>query len=155
PFYPCPHARASRRLRSKPMTAKSPRMTQGIGHLARVLILLLFALLTPTAAHADPADIDAAARGVVRIVIVEIDGEEIVPVSHGTGLAVGPERIVTVERVVAEARSDDSLASGIVASDGGDAVYGRLLAVSARNDLAVLTTTAPLNLPPLTFSGNP
>ena len=130
-------------------------MTQGIGHLARVLILLLFALLTPTAAHADPADIDAAARGVVRIVIVEIDGEEIVPISHGTGFAVGPERIVTNAHVVAEARTDNSLAIGIVPSDGGDAVYGRLLAVSARNDLALLTTTAPMNLPPLTISGNP
>src|SRR5690606_32284972 len=146
---------ASRRLRSKPMTAKSRRMMHGIGLVARLLAFLLLAALAPSAAHADPADIDAAARGVVRIVIVEINGEELIPISHGTGFAVGPERIVTNAHVVAEARADDSLAIGIVPSDGGNAVYGRLVSVSARNDLALIATTSPMNLPPLTISGNP
>ena len=124
-----------------------------IGRLAAALFAAL--LLVPGAALADPADIDAAARGVVRIVIVEIDGEEIIPVSHGTGFAVGPERIVTNAHVVAEARADESLAIGIVPSDGEDAVYGRLAAVSLRNDLALIATTAPMQLPALTISGNP
>ena len=43
-----------------------------IGRLARGLALLWLLLLVPSAAHADPADINAAARGVVRVVIVEI-----------------------------------------------------------------------------------
>ena len=130
-------------------------MMDGIGLWVRALALLLLSVLLPTAAHADPADIDAASRGVVRIVIVEINGEEIVPISHGTGFAVGPERIVTNAHVVAEARADDSLAIGIVPSDGGEAVYGRLVSVSGRNDLALIATTSPMNLPPLTISGNP
>ena len=130
-------------------------MTHTIGQWAQTLALLLLALLAPTAAQADPADVDAAARGVVRIVIVEISGEELIPISHGTGFAVSPERIVTNAHVVAEAREDESLAIGIIPSDGGEAVYGRLVSVSARNDLALIATTSPMNLAPLTGSGNP
>jgi S1-C subfamily serine protease len=133
-------------------------MTSRISFLARALALvamLLAALLAASTARADPADINAAARGVVRIVIVELDGEAVNPVSHGTGFAVGPETIVTNAHVVAEARADTSLAIGIVPSNGGNAVYARLVAVSARNDLALLETTAPMRLAPLTISGNP
>ena len=129
-------------------------MTHRIGQLARALALLLLVLLVPAALQADPADIDAASRGVVRIVIVEIDGDELIPISHGTGFAVGPERIVTNAHVVSEAREDDSLAIGIVPADGGDPVYGRLVAVSVRNDLALIATTSPMRLPPLTIAGD-
>jgi serine protease Do len=128
--------------------------------LARRLLLLarlaplLVLLLVPAAVQADPADINAAGRGVVRVVIVEIDGNEIIPVSHGTGFAVGPETIVTNAHVVAEARADDELAIGIVPSDGDNAVYGRLIAVSPRTDLALVATTSPLRLAPLTIAGN-
>src|SRR5688500_3035168 len=82
---------------------KKPRLDR-IGRLARGLALLWLMLLVPGAAQADPADIDAAARGVVRVVIVEISGDEVIPISHGTGFAVGPERVVTNAHVVAEAR---------------------------------------------------
>ena len=54
------------------------------------LCVLILALL-PQIAKADPADIDAAARGVVRVVIIGTDGREVYPVSHGTGFAVAPE----------------------------------------------------------------
>jgi serine protease Do len=134
------------------------RMRSGPTHhlpLAARLLPLLALLLVPTAAGADPADINAAARGVVRVVIVEISGDDIVPVSHGTGFAVGPETIVTNAHVVAEARADDELAIGIVPSEGGNAVYGRLIAVSQRNDLALVGTTTPMRLPPLTIAGTP
>jgi S1-C subfamily serine protease len=129
-------------------------MTHRIALLARTLALALLVGLVPAAALADPADIDAAARGVVRVVIVEISGDEIIPVSHGTGFAVGPETVVTNAHVIAEARADDELAIGIVPSDGASAVYGRLLAVSTRTDLALVGTTSPMRLPPLTISGN-
>ena len=132
-------------------------MTDRIGFwrwLARLLPLLGL-VLASTAARAGPSDINAAARGVVRIVIVEINGEEVVPISHGTGFAVSPERIVTNAHVVAEARDDDRLAIGIVPSDGDDAVYGRLVSISPRNDLALIETTSPMRLPPLTIAGNP
>ena len=136
------------------MTAKSPRMTHRIGQLARALALVFLVLLVPSAARADPADINAAARGVVRIVIVEINGDELIPISHGTGFAVGPERIVTNAHVVSEKVENDDLAIGIVPADGGDAVYGRLVAVSVRNDLALIATTSPMRLPALTISGD-
>jgi S1-C subfamily serine protease len=129
-------------------------MTHRIGKLARTLALAVLVLLASSPALADPADIDAAARGVVRVVIVEIDGDQVIPVSHGTGFAVGPETVVTNAHVVAEARADDELAIGIVPSDGASAVYGRLVAVSPRTDLALIATTSPIRLPPLTISSS-
>lgn len=114
-----------------------------------------FALFAALPARADPADIDAAARGVVRVIIVEKDGDQLVPVSHGTGFAVTSERVVTNSHVVEQARQDHDLYIGIVPSDGGEAVYGRLVSVSPRNDLALIATTKAMHLPPLTISGNP
>jgi V8-like Glu-specific endopeptidase len=118
-------------------------------------LLVALALLMPGPALADPADVDAAARGVVRIVIIERDGETLVPVSHGTGFAVAPEVVVTNAHVVAQALENGALSIGIVPSDGENAVYARVIAVSRRNDLALLSTTAAMQLPPLTISGNP
>ena len=122
-----------------------------------ITALLVSAMLAfaPSVAFADPADVDAASRGVVRVVIVGRDGEELFPVSHGTGFAVGRNRIVTNAHVVQQAIEDDRLTIGIVPADGDDAVYARLVSVSPRNDLALLEATEPLGLPPLTLSGNP
>jgi len=120
------------------------------------LVLFLAAIaLRPEPALADPADIEAASRGVVRVVIIGRDGEELFPISHGTGFAVGRERIVTNAHVVRQAVQDDRLTIGIVPADGDRAVYARLVSVSPRNDLALLETTEPLGLPPLTIAGNP
>lgn len=118
-------------------------------------LFAFLALLAPLPAAADPEDIDAAARGVVRIVIVEHEGDSVVAVSHGTGFAVSPERIVTNSHVIQEAQYDPTLFIGIVPSDGDEAVYGRIVSVSERNDLALIATTKAMNLPPLTISGNP
>lgn len=119
-----------------------------------VLTALLAVFLAPAAAQADPADINAAARGVVRIVIIAEEGGQLYPVAHGTGFAVAPERIVTNAHVLAEAQADRSLSIGIVPSDGGKAVYGRIVGYSPRNDLALISTTAAMNLPVLTISSN-
>ena len=118
------------------------------------IVAFALMLLAPQAAQADPADIEAAARGVVRVIVVGRDGEEVFPVSHGTGFAVGGEHIVTNAHVVREALDDKRLSIGIVPSDGGDSVYARVVTVSPRNDLALLVTTSPLRLPPLTIAGN-
>ena len=59
------------------------------------LILAFLLLLTAAPLAADPGDIDAAARGVVRVVIVGKDSEGVFPVSHGSGFAVSADRIVT------------------------------------------------------------
>jgi S1-C subfamily serine protease len=74
---------------------------------------LLFALCAIPAA-ADPGDVDAASRGVVRVVIIGEEGDQPVPVSHGTGFAVSANRIVTNAHVIAEAEQDDTLRIGIV-----------------------------------------
>ncbi|MES2698113.1 MAG: serine protease, partial [Pseudomonadota bacterium] len=120
----------------------------------RLLICLLALVLGAVPAMADPGDIDAAARGVVRVIVVGGEGEEVFPVSHGSGFAVDAETIVTNAHVVSEAVSDPDLAIGIVPSSGGDAVYGRVIAVSPRNDLALVRTTRPMRLAPLTIAGN-
>ena len=129
--------------------------------MARFLALLfglaaLFAML-PSPLHAEPADIDAAARGVVRVVIIGTedtpDGEEVYPIGHGTGWAVAPDRIVTNAHVVRDAMMDDRLRIGIVPSDGADAGYAKIVAVDPRSDLALLRITSGLRLPPLTLAG--
>src|SRR5690606_35628504 len=148
---------ASRILRSKHKGARRRDMARGTGFRSIARALAVLALLAPLFASgpalADPADIDAAARGVVRVVIIAQDGDSVVPISHGTGFAITPERVVTNAHVVAEAREDQTLSIGIVPSDGEDAVYSRLISVSPRNDLALLATTSPMALPPLTLSG--
>jgi serine protease Do len=130
------------------------RSTCPMRRLIASFLCLLGLLVLPGSATADPADIDAASRGVVRIIVIEEEGGELYPISHGTGFAVSPELIVTNAHVIAEARDDRTLSIGIVPSDGGDAIYGRMVAWSPENDLALLSTTSPMNLSPLTISGS-
>ncbi|WP_344705289.1 serine protease [Parerythrobacter jejuensis] len=104
-------------------------------------------------ATADPADIQAAARGVVRVVIIGSDGQEVYPLSHGTGFAITPRQIATNAHVVREAAQDDSLRIGIVPSDGDDASYAKILRIAPSKDLALLEITGDLRLPPLTIAG--
>lgn len=117
-------------------------------------LLAIFASLLPSAAMADPADVSAAARGVVRVVIMGTDGERIFPVSHGSGFAVSPTRIVTNSHVVMEAAQDNTLRIGVVPPDGDQGAYAKLVAISPRNDLAMIEIVGSnLRLPPLTVSG--
>ncbi|MEL1249863.1 S1 family peptidase [Aurantiacibacter gilvus] len=118
-------------------------------------MLLVTLVVAPPPAQADSADIEAAARGVVRVIIIGRDGDEIFPISHGTGFAVGGERIITNAHVVQEAIEDDRLSIGVVPAQGREAVYARLVSISPRNDLALIELTEPLGLPPLTIAGNP
>lgn len=126
--------------------------------MGRILALFaaLAALLAPALAWAEPADIDAAARGVVRVVIIgSDDGEELFPVSHGTGFAVTPTMIVTNAHVVRDAMNDPDLRIGIVPAGGAEPVYGQLVSVNARNDLALVRLTGDLRLPPLALASGP
>jgi len=118
-------------------------------------LLLAVTLMRPEPALADAADIEASSRSVVRVVIIGRDGEELFPISHGTGFAVGRERIVTNAHVVRQAVEDPRLTIGIVPADGDRAVYARLISVSERNDLAIIEATEALGLPPITIAGNP
>lgn len=125
--------------------------------LITMFVLLACALgLAALPARAEPGDIDAAARSVVRVVIVGSEGDEVIPVSHGSGFVIDAQTIVTNAHVVAEALDDPSLRIGIVPSNGsGGAIYGRILSVSPRNDLALVRASSPLRLTPLTLAGTP
>ena len=117
-------------------------------------LLALCTLLLPAAALADPADISAAARGVVRVVIIGTDGQRIYPVSHGSGFAVSSTRIVTNAHVVQEAAQDTTLKIGIVPPDGDKGSFAKIISISPRNDLALIEIVGTnLRLPPLTISG--
>ncbi|MBO6767797.1 MAG: trypsin-like peptidase domain-containing protein [Erythrobacter sp.] len=117
------------------------------------LLAVMLALLAPTLAQAEPADIDAAARGVVRVVIIGEESGELIPISHGTGFAVAGDQVVTNAHVLRDALRDDELRIGIIPSGGGEAVYGQPVAVSPRNDLALIRITGELRLPPLALVG--
>ena len=127
-------------------------MSRFLAHLA-ILLALAAPALTPMTAQAEPADIDAAARGVVRVVIIGDNNGELFPISHGTGFAVSGDTVVTNAHVVRDALRDEGMQIGIVPNGGGEAVYGRIVAVLARNDLALLRITGSLRLPPLALAG--
>lgn len=128
-------------------------------------MVLLAVLLSLFAAHplrADPGDIDAAARGVVRVVLIATQGSDaepvVTPISHGSGFAVAPNLIVTNAHVIREALQDDTLRIGIVPSESvgdlGNGAFARAISVSPRNDLALLQIAEDgLRLPPLTIAG--
>ena len=87
------------------------------------LLFALVALTVPSPVRPDAADIAAAARGVVRVVIMGTDGERVFPVSHGTGFAISSTRIVTNAHVIREAMQDDTLRIAIVPPDGDMGAY--------------------------------
>ena len=128
------------------------------------ILLLLALLLAPLGlaapAQAEPADIDAAARGVVRVVIFEKSGEDLYPLSHGTGFAVSAKMIVTNAHVVAEAlhggEFEGGRVIGIVPPDGDSPAFARIVKIDQGTDLALLAVEGNLRLPPLTLAaGNP
>src|SRR5215213_1111817 len=79
------------------------RRTATMSLLLRLAIFLLTFAAAPLAL-AESADIAAAGRGVVRVVLVANDGQTIQYVGHGSGFAVSPTLVVTNAHVVAEAR---------------------------------------------------
>lgn len=124
-----------------------------MSQILRALAALFFALFALPAA-ADPGDVEAAARGVVRVVIIGEENGEPAPVSHGTGFAVTPTRIVTNAHVIREALQDDTLRIGIVPAEGEGGAFARVIAVSPRNDLALIEiASGTLRLPALAIAG--
>lgn len=107
------------------------------------LFAALCAVLLGSPALADPADIAAASRSVVRVVILETDGTRASIVGHGTGFAIAPGLVVTNAHVVGQLRDDDSLLVGVVPPEGRAGVQATLVAYSPRNDLALLRIDGP------------
>lgn len=102
------------------------------------LIIAAFTALLAAPLAADPNDIQAASRSVVRVVLVAEEDGETFYVGHGSGFAVAPDRIVTNAHLVAPMREDASIRIGIIPSEGATTYGGKLVALSVRNDLALI-----------------
>lgn len=126
-------------------------------HLARTLsaLLALAALAMPALARADPEDIAAASRAVVRVVLMSDDAGQLSLIGHGSGIAVAPDTILTNAHVVEEAATFDSSRVAVVPSAGKSGWFARVAAFSPRNDLALLRLAEPGSLPPATLFAGP
>ena len=114
-------------------------------------LALLLAWIMP--ARAD--DISAAGRGVVRVVTIAIVDGEVVGFGHGSGFAVAPNRIITNAHVVEAAeRYPGNVLIGVVPSEGDKSYQGRLVALDADRDLALIEFSG-IRLPTLTFFNGP
>lgn len=121
-----------------------------------LLIALAFAALAPSPAAADPADITAASRGVVRVVLVARDGGQVFYVGHGSGVAVAPDLILTNAHVVEPAQGDGSIVIGVVPSEGSKSYGAKVVAYSPGNDLALLRLADGARVTPDTiYAGAP
>jgi len=121
---------------------------------AVTLALCVATLLAPGAAQAD--DIAATSRSVVRVVTIAIVDQEVVGFGHGSGFAVGPNRIVTNAHVVELAqRYPDNVVIGVVPSEGSKSYQGRVVAIDSKRDLALIEFTGG-TLPVATlYTGTP
>jgi serine protease Do len=118
------------------------------------LFVFLLAILVPSIAQADPADIAAASRSVVRVVVFPASGGD-TPIGHGSGIVVAPDRILTNAHVVSEEEYDGAIRVVIVPSDGGEAIAAEVIDRSPRNDLALIALNDGKRLTPATFFSGP
>jgi V8-like Glu-specific endopeptidase len=121
-----------------------------MAHLFRIVLAFL-ALALPVRLAADPADISAASRSVMRIVQVgEIEGE-VQLIGHGSGVVVAPGVIVTNAHVVAESEEAENVQLLVVPPEGRRGFVGTVIKVSPRQDLALLRVKGGM-LPVATLS---
>lgn len=120
----------------------------------RSLKLVIFSLLAiasiPLAAQQN-ADIDAASRSVVRVVVVP-QGEGGGNVGMGSGVAITPTRIVTNAHVVEGAVESDAFV-GIVPSEGRRRYIGKVVKYAPDLDLAIVEITDGRIEPATLFGG--
>ncbi|MBK5264211.1 MAG: trypsin-like peptidase domain-containing protein [Alphaproteobacteria bacterium] len=97
--------------------------------------------LTLAPAQADTQDVAAAARGVVRVILVATDGDSAYFVGHGSGIAVAPDKILTNAHVIEMTRDEKSIVIGVIPSEGRKSYGGKVIAYSPGNDLALIQLT--------------
>src|SRR5690349_11201970 len=115
------------------------------------LFLFLLCLLIAVPAQAD--DISVAGRSVVRVVVIAFEEGEVVDFGHGSGFAVAPNRIVTNAHVVElAAQYPKEVVVGVVPSQGSQSYRGRLIAVDAARDLALIEIEQG-SIPPIPLFG--
>ena len=104
-----------------------------------LMLALACAFAATSTAHAQGDDISAASRSVVRVVVVAVEDGEVVGFGHGSGFAVGPNRIVTNAHVVQLAiEYPKDVVVGIVPSEGSRSYGARVLRADPSRDLALL-----------------
>jgi serine protease Do len=117
--------------------------------LVRVLIAYLL-LFISAAAQADPADIAAASRSVVRVVVFS-EADNSYPIGHGSGVVVAPDLILTNAHVVDEDDYETRITLTIVPSEGGKTYDAEVIDRSPGNDLALIKLRNGARLTPLSF----
>jgi hypothetical protein len=126
------------------------RLKGGVRHML-LLLAALFGALIPAAAPAETADIAAAARSVVRIVLIADEGGQLALIGHGSGVAIGPDLVLTNAHVVAPTQDDETMRIGVVPPEGKDGAFARIVAFSPGNDLALIRLTEHGAMPAATL----
>lgn len=119
-------------------------------------IICFLAISIPTQAlRADPSDIAAVSRSVVRVALINIKDGKNELVSHGSGVAIAGDKILTNAHVVDELRYDPNLRIGIIPSEGQTNYAATVISFSPKNDLALLQISGRGRIPPANlFVGN-
>ncbi len=118
-------------------------------NLYRLLLALILLLFTGTA-KADPSDIAAASRSVVRVVVFS-EADPGFPIGHGSGVVVAPNMILTNAHVVDEDAFETRITISIVPSEGGKVYDAEVIDRSAGNDLALIRLRNGASLTPGAF----
>jgi serine protease Do len=121
--------------------------------LIRAICVAISALVSvPLYAQSNP-DIDAAARSVVRVVVLAPDEEGTrEALGMGSGVAISPTRIITNAHVV-EAAVERGGFVGIVPSEGRKRYVGEVVAYSAALDLAIIALKSGSITPASIYTG--
>ena len=119
----------------------------------RLCLFLIFAWLSAMPAHAQSnPDVDAAARSVVRVVVVAADDTGEQNLGMGSGVAITPTRIVTNAHVV-EAAVQNGGFVGVVPSEGRKRYEGKVVAYAPEIDLAIIALTSGSITPAALYGG--
>ncbi len=97
--------------------------------------------------RADPSDITAVSRSVVRVALINIKDGKNELVSHGSGVAIAGDKILTNAHVVEELRYDPNLRIGIIPSEGKTNYAATVISFSPKNDLALLQISGRGRIP--------
>ena len=89
-------------------------------------------------AGAEQADVNAAARSVVRVVLIGVRNGGAFLIGHGTGLAVDRTHILTNAHVVSDSIEYNNVVLGIIPPEGQKRWLARIAAYAPAQDLALL-----------------
>jgi serine protease Do len=126
-------------------------MARGRLPFAGLAVALAFVAL-PAPAQQN-ADVDAAARSVVRVLVLDDSGADDAGIGMGSGVAVTPTRIITNAHVVESAVERGGFV-GVIPSEGRKRYEGRIVAYAPDLDLAVIAISNG-RIEPATLYGGP